>query len=176
MILMKAIEGYRGRYSVTKDGKIRSHPKRHGNGGLRNGRWLKPWLGNRGYLILNLRKNGKRKMFTVHRLVALAFIPNPKNKPEINHKDGNRLNNDYTNLEWCTRQENSDHAWKIGLFDNRDVKGEKSGTSKLTWDLVKEIRANHSKMKWGDKPYEKYGIACSSYYRALNGNTWKEVD
>lgn len=173
---MKPIKGYEGRYSVTKDGKIRSHPKRHGNGGLRNGRWLKPWLGNRGYLIINLRKNGKRKMFTVHRLVALTHIPNPKNKLEINHKDGNRLNNSVDNLEWCTRKENSDHAWKIGLFDNRNTSGENHGRAKLTWKQVNEIRTNHiSKGIKKRKPWEKYGIHYSNYYRALNSKTWKEI-
>ena len=73
----------------------------------------------RGYISINLYKNGKSKRMSVHRLVAKAFIPNPKNKPYINHKDANRSNNIISNLEWCTPKENTQHSIKNG--NNKDL-------------------------------------------------------
>lgn len=79
-------------------------------------------VSNRGYKRVWLTINGKRERYSVHRLVALCFIPNPDKKLEVNHIDGNKLNNDVSNLEWCTRSENEQHAWKNGLKPNL-VKG-----------------------------------------------------
>lgn len=64
----------------------------------------------KGYLQVRMVKDGKRKKFKVHRLVAGEFIPNPLDKPQVNHKDGNKKNNSISNLEWVTNQENCDHA------------------------------------------------------------------
>ena len=69
----------------------------------------------KGYLIVNIYFKGKQYSPKVHRLVAKAFIPNPKNKPEVNHKDGNKLNNKVSNLEWVTRKENIRHSWDNNL-------------------------------------------------------------
>lgn len=76
---------------------------------------LKKHIRDNGYEEVGLSKNKKRKTFLVHRLVASAFILNPKNLPEINHKDGNKQNNLYTNLEWVTSSENQIHAIENGL-------------------------------------------------------------
>lgn len=69
-----------------------------------------------GYLSLDLYQYGKRQKVRVHRLVAEAFVPNPDNKPEVNHKDGNKHNNCASNLEWVTSKENCRHAWDNGLM------------------------------------------------------------
>lgn len=66
------------------------------------------------YKTARIKMNGKYRTLYVHRLVAIHFMPNPKNKEIVNHKDGNKLNNRVDNLEWCTRQENERHAWKNG--------------------------------------------------------------
>lgn len=68
-----------------------------------------------GYEALIIKNNKRQLHFTIHRLVALAFIPNPDNKPEVNHKDGNKTNNHVNNLEWSTRSENAQHAYDKGL-------------------------------------------------------------
>ena len=73
-------------------------------------KFVKCWINNRGYLSITLCKNGKRKNYLIHRLIAQAFIPNPKNLPMINHKDENPLNNNIENLEWCTSKYNCNYG------------------------------------------------------------------
>lgn len=84
----------------------------------------------KGYLSVDLYKDGKRVTRGVHRLVAEAFIPNPENKPEVNHKDGNKHNNSISNLEWVTKKENVRHAWDNGLVKpSRSMLGRKNPNS-----------------------------------------------
>ena len=85
---------------------------------------LKPAKDKKGYLRVSLIKDGKLITCKVHRLVAKAFIPNPKNKPQVNHKDCNKENNCVDNLEWVTPFENVHHAWKNGLMDKAGKKEE----------------------------------------------------
>ncbi len=96
-------------YMVSSMGRIRS---------LRNGRILKGGLDSDGYrTVLLYPETGKRKNVRWHRLVAEHFIPNPENKPQVNHKDGNKDNNQVDNLEWVTAQENVRHSHDTGLSD-----------------------------------------------------------
>lgn len=98
------IEGY-PKYGVSRDGRIvnsRNHEK-----ALQNSR--------DGYIVVNLYCNGKESKKRVHRLVAETYIPNPDNKPDVNHKDGNKHNNSVSNLEWTTKSENMIHAYQTGL-------------------------------------------------------------
>src|SRR5574344_126522 len=107
--IWRDIEGYEGIYQVSNLGRVKSEHKRNGVTILKNR------VGNTGYCTLSLYKNKKTKNFSVHRLVALAFIDNPTNKECVNHKDGNKLNNHVNNLEWTTNEENIKHAWASGL-------------------------------------------------------------
>jgi hypothetical protein len=107
-IIWKEIAGYCG-YEITEDGQVRNKESKC---------VLKTQLQNGGYLIVALRKNKKRKAATIHRLVATTFIPNPNNKPQVNHIDGNKENNHINNLEWCTLKENMRHASMMGLCHN----------------------------------------------------------
>lgn len=105
--IWKDISGYENRYQVSNLGNVRSI------NGKRKDQLLKPTM-RKGYCHVGLYKDKKYKIYPVHRLVAMAFIPNPQNKPHINHIDSNRSNNLISNLEWCTPKENQQHAWKFG--------------------------------------------------------------
>ena len=123
------LNGYEGLYKINKQGKIISLPRYRCRGKVKRATLI-----NNGYLIVNLCKNNKSKNYLLHRLVAETFIPNPENKPDINHIDGNKKNNCVNNLEWCTKSENMQHAVKTGLFVPTKFKilvGEKHGNSKL---------------------------------------------
>ena len=136
----KWIRGYRGLYKVSNKGRVKSVARkvwREGHEGKHphKGHWirfretiLQPGATgpDRNYLFVVLSKNGKTKGYKVAKLVALAFVLNPENKPEVNHKDGNTFNNTSSNLEWSTRTENEDHAYKLGLKTRND-KGQFGG-------------------------------------------------
>ena len=168
-MMMKEIEGYEGLYSVTIDGRVWSHKRKN----RLKGKWLKPRKDKDGYMIISLCKDGKTKDKKIHRLIGQAYILNPENKPQINHLSGIKTDNRISNLNWTTNKENHTHARKIGLLDNLDNSGENHGNSKLTQKQVDEIRNNHRKMKYGDKPYEKYNITRTHYYNILINKKWK---
>lgn len=121
----KDIYGYEGLYQVSNLGRVKSFYAR--NGRLSNqSRTLKPKLDRYGYLKLTLCKNKNYKYVTIHRLVATSFIDNPENKSEVNHKDGNKLNNCVENLEWLTGLENIYHAFTAGLTPKTPLNNPKS--------------------------------------------------
>lgn len=104
-------------YEISPEGLVR---RRAGEKYVHKGKThVVPYKSNKGYLIVNLYKEGKAHKFLVHRLVATYYIDNPNQLPCINHKDGNPLNNAIGNLEWCTHQYNMQHAWDTGLHGNR---------------------------------------------------------
>lgn len=95
---MKDIKGYEGLYAITSCGKVWSY---------RNECFLKPLTNHKGYLRVCLRKNGEKKMHSLHRLVAEAYIPNPENLPEVDHIDSDKTHNYLNNLQWITHRDNS---------------------------------------------------------------------
>lgn len=99
----REIIGYEGHYSIDEHGIILN---------MKSKIYKKPNIANTGYYVITLYKNNKSKTYLLHRLIAIHFIPNPNNKPCINHIDGNRLNDELSNLEWVTHQENMVHAWR----------------------------------------------------------------
>jgi hypothetical protein len=109
----KAVADSNGEYQISDHGQVKSHKRG-------KERILKPSLTGSGYpAVLIYLPNKKTKCQKIHKLVALAFIPNPENKPQVNHKDGNKSNNHIDNLEWATAKENLQHGWNTGLFESK---------------------------------------------------------
>ena len=122
--IFKDIKGYEGSYQISNLGNVKSLAKSDGNGNRdRILNFDKDTRKNTQYSRVTLSKNGKTKRFQVHRLVAETFIPNPENKPFVNHIDNNGLNNMVTNLEWCTQTENMAHSSNQGRQDAVRLKG-----------------------------------------------------
>lgn len=101
---MRAVKDFEN-YNISEDGEI--YDKKN--------KLKSSFINEFGYVLVTLFKNNKQKALRVSRLVAIAYIDNPYNLPEVNHKDGNKKNNSVSNLEWCTRSYNTKHAWTTGL-------------------------------------------------------------
>ena len=106
-IILKDVKGFEGLYKISNDGKVWSEYKKD---------FLKPRLSMDGYERVALSSNGKRYEYRVSRLVAEAFVENPNNLPQVNHKDYNTKNNWYENLEWCDNYTNSHYSYDAGRF------------------------------------------------------------
>lgn len=106
----KDVVGYEDLYLVSNLGRIKTLYKR------KYGSIINVYINQQGYCFVRLNKNKKRTGLLLHRLVAKAFIPNPENKPQVNHKDGNKQNNKVDNLEWVTSSENMKHSWNNNLM------------------------------------------------------------
>jgi len=121
--IWKDIVNYEGLYQISNYGNVRSLNRitevKRGNQSYTcsyKGRLIKPKLSTDGYCFVNSCKKGKQKPLYYHRLVAEHFIENHREVTSVNHIDGNKLNNHYSNLEWCTSQENTRHAFETGLI------------------------------------------------------------
>lgn len=119
MTIWKDVKGYEGLYQVSDSGIVqvlaRSRKNRHGEV-IYPGRMLKPATSKKGYLKVGLTLNGCQTVVYIHNLVATHFVDGQKPGLEINHKDGNKLNNNDWNLEWVTHQQNLKHAGKMKLM------------------------------------------------------------
>lgn len=142
--IWKDMDGYEGCYQISNLLRFKSLDRyvvcnKNIPTKIVRGRILKSFLDTCGYPRVHLSKNGVRKQESVHRLVALHFIPNPENKKEVNHKNGIKTDNRIENLEWVTHSENAIHAFSTGLNFIQNTKGSKNGQAKLNEDKVKEI-------------------------------------
>jgi hypothetical protein len=127
-----AVPNYEGLYSVTKNGVVFSLPRATS----KKFNIMNPVDNMKaGYLRVVLCKEGSTKLWYIHRLVALAYIPNPENKSMVNHKNGNKRDNRLANLEWVTGAENYTHAFENGLYPRNKIHPTKK---KEVYDLVKE--------------------------------------
>lgn len=142
-------------YTITENGEIINN---------RNSKRVKPQPNGKGYLRVSI---GGKLQF-VHRLVAEKYIPNPENKPQVNHKDGNKLNNSVDNLEWVSNMENRQHAVKNLLH----LSGEKCPWSKITQKDVDFIREN--KQYTARQIAEMFNISMSNVRTIRQGKSWKK--
>ena len=131
-----------------------------------------------GYCRVVLKRKGeKRSRPLVHRLVAISFIKNPENKPQVNHIDGVKTNNNVDNLEWCTNQENTIHAFKTGLVDLEKLKNNSKKLRKLSETDVLYIKENYNPR---DKDFssralsEKFNIHPTNICRIVRGVSYQD--
>lgn len=181
--IWKDIAGYEGYYQVSNLGRVKAlervYKQRNGLTGRDNYRTYPEQMmfvevDKDGYLKTRLSKDGKQKKFFIHRLVALNFIPNPDNKPEVNHKSGVKDDNRLDNLEWVTTSENQRHAISNKLYVT--AKGEDAGAAKLTEKEVREIHKLYSEGGVSQAYLGKlFNVRDSAISRILNGIRWKHV-
>jgi hypothetical protein len=171
------ILGYEGFYQVSNLGTVRSLDRTYvGKGGSLyplKGIIMKQKSDRYGYMTIGLRDNKKRKDFLVHRLVANAFIENIDNKRSVNHIDGNKKNNNLSNLEWVTDKENSIHAYKTGLLKLKY--GEDSKKSKLKTCDILAIRENKNNISQ-EKLAKQYNVGQPQIWRIVNRINWSHVN
>ena len=158
--IWRDIQGFEGLYEVSTKGRVRN---------IRTGKVLKYVIGGMGYPFVNLYKaNSKPKHIKVHRLVALAFIDNPDNLPEVNHIDEDKRNNDISNLEWCTASENQKHSahQKSCRINQLTLDGKLA----KVWDSISQIEK--------ELGYKKSTIVdvCRGRQRSAYGFRWEYSD
>lgn len=136
-----------------------------------SGKVLKPVLTNNGYHGVSLKVNGKFHPYRIHRLVAEAFIPNPENKPEVNHINGNKTDNRVENLEWVTSQENQLHATRILA----KCVGEEHGMAKITESQARQICELFEKGYQNKKISQMLGLPIGTVAPIRLGNTWQHI-
>lgn len=146
-----------GNYTIYSDGRVRNNRLR---------RWVNDNIPNHaGYI-----RSGHKFL---HKLVAEAFIPNPDNLPEVNHKDGNKLNNAVENLEWCTREKNIQHAFEKGLI--KMGKGEAAGNVKLKEHEVLEIRRLYAEGRTQQSLAEQFNISRGTIGKITTRKIWTHI-
>lgn len=169
----KDVLGYKGLYKVSNLGNIKSLPRK---GTIKTEKLLKPKIDKDGYLCVTLYKNNSRKNYYVHRIVAMSFINNYNNLPQVNHIDGNKQNNNTNNLEWCTNQDNIQHAWRIGLKKRRY--GKDNDKSKIVYqynnklELINIYDSTRDVERKTGFSHSHIAKCCNNKYKTVGGYKW----
>ena len=163
------VVGYEGLYVVSNLGNVRSLPKRARH---REELEMTKRVGSGGYLYVHLRKSGKGNRRLVHRLVAEAFIENNLNKPQVNHIDGNKLNNVVENLEWVTPSENQLHAYRVLNRTRKRDHSPRPTKRKFTKEQILEIRSSSKSQSELAREYE---TAQNVIWCIVHRKTYQEV-
>lgn len=177
MEIWKDIKDYEGAYQVSNFGRVKSLDRavnsRYGGKRKVEGVLLKFIPDKDNYSKVNLKKNQKGKRYFVHRLVAAAFIDNKENKPQVNHINGLKKDNNIKNLEWVTLSENRRHAYDTGLQSGINRRGEKNNFSKVTKNQVIEIRSTYKKGVVTYKELsEKFNISSTGIGSIIKRRSW----
>ena len=167
----KDINNYTGIYKISTLGRVKNNKNKI----------LSQCKQNAGYMLVHLYKNKKRRAYTVHRLVALAFLENLKEKPQVNHKDGNKLNNNVENLEWMTAIENNVHANNNNLIKRQ--RGHKRYNArkiimKNDNNIIKQFKCIKYACEYLDKPNASGDITRCCQHKRLQayGYEWEYVN
>ena len=177
--MWKDIDGFDSKYQISNTGKVRSF-----KGHCPEGRLMKLKIDKYGYCCISLWGKTKKYHFTVHRLVAIHFIPNPNCLPQVNHKSGDKKDNNVTNLEWCTVQENITHAVKVlgrkGAWTGKtrprhlDVKNSKAvhQIDIATGSIIQKFEriGDAAKAIGGDR--YKISMVCNGHRQKTHGFKW----
>lgn len=166
----RSIEGYEGLYEVSNTGQVRSLDRYvktcYEAYKLHKGKILSPAKDKNGYLKVHLCYNGKHNIIRVHRLVAQAFLPNPDNLPEVNHKDEDKTNNNVDNLEWCDRKYNNNYGTKIERQKKTNIQnGFWTGLSKEEYMKKYNQDRKEYKKKWYQENKDKAKEYDKKYYQ-----------
>ena len=171
--MQKDIKGYEGLYAITDKGQVYSYKKQ---------KFLSPAKCGKGYLkVMLCRGKEDHKNLMIHRLVAEAFLPNPEGKLTVNHKDGNKLNNDVSNLEWNTYSENLKHAYSHGLNYWNKKKGHKmrpvNRISKDTGEILETYKSIGEAIRdMGDTNHAHIVDVCKGRKKSFRGYAWRYAD
>lgn len=166
MEIWRDIEGYEGRYQISNRGRVKS---------LTRNKIMRLKAQRHGYKRIGLRTGSDpQKFYMVHRLVAQAFVPNPNNKAEVNHIDGDKANNTSTNLQWVTTSENALHAYKLGL--RKPTNGTINGQCKLTESDVFAIRKRVASGETQRRVAQDYDISFQTVNDIVLRKRWAWLD
>ena len=150
-------------YEISPDGIIRN---------IKTKKIKSQYIGSTGYYMITISHNNKSKPHRVHRLLMITYKENPKNYKEINHIDGNKLNNSIDNLEWCDHLANMKHAFMMGLANNT---GEKNGRAKLRSENIPVIRKLLNDGLSQYKIAKIFNVSRSTIMNIKNRGQWKHV-
>lgn len=172
MEIWKQISGY-DRYFVSNYGRVKTtyQGKEH----ILSPRNKYKNREGKAYYHVRLSKDGKLKDFFIHRLVAIAFIPNPLNKATVNHIDGNKFNNNVNNLEWATIQEQHDHAIATGLIPNGG-KNKVCPIYKITDITAREIKIAIANGDTITEIAKRYSVSKTTIYSIKTNKIWKHIE
>ena len=187
--IWRNIKDYEGYYQVSNLGNVRSVDRyiEHNNGQIhfRKSQLLKSQIGKYGYCYVVLSKNNHQKTKTNHRLVAETFIPNPKNKPEVNHKSRIKLENFVNNLEWVTSKENVQHSFNVGTrkvakywlgkHGNNHIKSKTVLQYDLSGNYLNDFGSTHEAKRLTGINQGHISEVCRGERKTAGGFTWEYV-